>query len=49
MVFEGVWNGRYWNCKADGYGYLKSAGDLGEYGCGSIFVPDFDDVEVLDD
>lgn len=26
-------------CRADGYGHLKSKGDPGEYGNGSIFLP----------
>ena len=37
-VFEVEWRGNYWECKADGYGHLRSRGDTGEYGNGSIFV-----------
>jgi hypothetical protein len=46
MVFDMVWNGDYWECKADGYGYLKSRGENGEYGNGSIFVQDCYGVEI---
>ena len=38
MVFDIKWTGRYWECKADGYGMLRSRGEDGEYGNGSIFV-----------
>ena len=48
MEFDGEWNGRWWNCVADGYGRLKRYGEEGEYGNGSIFVPGLDSVEVLD-
>ena len=37
----------YWDCRADGYGYLSSKGDIGDYGNGSIFVHDRDGVEVI--
>lgn len=47
MEFDGEWNGRCWYCKADGYGYLKSCGDIGEYGNGGIFVTGLDGVEIL--
>jgi len=47
MVFDVEWNGRYWNCKADGYGYLRSRGESGEYGSGSILVQEFDGVELV--
>jgi hypothetical protein len=46
MVFDVQWNGHHWDCKADGYGYLRSRGDAGEYGNGSIFVCAFDGVEL---
>lgn len=48
MIFDVEWNGKFWNCKADGYGYLKSKGDIGVYGNGSIFVTGFDYVEVIE-
>lgn len=47
MVFDVEWNGHHWNCKADGYGYLRSRGEAGEYGSGSIFVRAFDGVELV--
>ena len=46
MVFDVVWNGHYWDCRADGYGYRRSNGDNGEYGNGSIFVSKFDGVKL---
>ena len=47
MLFAGEWNGKFWICKADGYGHLKSAGDPGKYGSGSIFVSGYDSVEIV--
>ena len=47
MFFDVEWNGRWWDCKADGYGYLRSRGEDGEYGNGSIMVNDFDGVELV--
>lgn len=47
MVFSVEWNGRFWKCKADGYGHIKSRGDIGEYGNGSILVSGFNNVEIL--
>ncbi len=47
MVFEVEWKGRYWDCKADGYGMLRSRGEGGEYGNGSIFVSARDGVELV--
>lgn len=44
MVFDVEWTGRYWDCKADGYGMLRVRGEGGEYGNGSIFVHGYDDV-----
>lgn len=44
MVFDVEWNGRRWECKADGYGYLSHAG---KYGNGSIFVSGRDGVELV--
>lgn len=48
MVFDVEWDGRLWECKADGYGYQRSRGEDGEYGNGSIFVKKFDGVELVD-
>jgi len=47
MIFDAEWNGRYWDCKADGYGYLRSNGEPGEYGNGSIFVHAFEGVILI--
>jgi len=51
MEFIGRWcsSGEFWDCKADGYGHMKSSGDPGEYGNGSISVSKFDSVEILGD
>jgi len=41
MVFDIEWRDTgpgYWECKADGFGHMKSKGDSGSYGNGSIFV-----------
>ncbi len=38
MEFECEWKGSFWDCRADGYGMLRSRGEAGEYGNGSIFV-----------
>ena len=46
MIFDVEWNGHHWDCKADGYGYLRCRGEVGEYGNGSIFVSSFDGVEL---
>ena len=46
MAFEVTWNGSFWNCRADGYGHLKSRGHPGDYGNGSIFVHAFDGVAL---
>ena len=48
MVFEVVWTGTHWDCKADGYGMLRSSGEKGEYGNGSIFVKRLTDVELVE-
>ncbi len=44
MLFLGSWNGKFWNCVADGYGAMGSEGD---YGAGSIFVIHYDNVEIV--
>jgi hypothetical protein len=44
IEFECEWKGSFWECIADGYGMLRSCGDAGEYGNGSIFVHDVDGV-----
>lgn len=38
MEFDCAWKGTFWDCRADGYGMLRSRGEVGEYGNGSIFV-----------
>ena len=48
MLFEARWNGRYWDCKADGYGHLKLYGDNGDYGNGSIYVNGFTNVDIVE-
>lgn len=47
MIFDVEWDGRSWDCKANGYGYHKSLGYNGEYGNGSIFIRIFDGVELI--
>lgn len=47
MRFDVEWTGTYWICKAPGYGYMRSQGEQGEYGNGSIFVHDKDGVELI--
>jgi hypothetical protein len=43
MVFEANWNGKWWDCRADGYG------NPGKYGSGSIYVHSLDGVRSVDD
>lgn len=47
IEFTAEWNGRYWDCRADGYGHLTSRGDTGDYGNGSILVHGYDNVEII--
>jgi len=47
MLFKVEWTGTHWDCKADGYGMLRSRGEGGEYGNGSIFVSALDGVELV--
>lgn len=51
MVFDVVWDGRWWHCKADGYGELRTFDWLkGEdhYGAGKILIlNDFEAVELV--
>lgn len=47
MVFDVEWNGCFWNCRADGYGFMRSRGESGEYGNGSIYLSRFDGVELV--
>ena len=52
MIFDIEWretgkDAGYWNCKADGYGYIATRGEIGDYGNGSIFVRDKNGVEVV--
>ena len=46
-LFTAIKKNGYWDCKRDGYGHLKSRGDLGEYGNGSIFVYNKDGVDII--
>lgn len=48
-IFDVEWNGKQWVCRADGYGYLRSNGDKGEYGNGAVYVFAFDNVKLLKD
>ena len=48
MEFDAEWNGRFWDCRADGFGRRRWRGDDGEYGNGSIFVHDHGGVEFAD-
>jgi len=50
MVFDAEWSGRWWwECRADGFGRLRSRGETGGYGNGSIFVHSHDGVTVVDE
>jgi hypothetical protein len=46
MIFEVTWNGRYWDCRANGFGQI-TVGALDQYGNGSIFVNDFNGVLLV--
>ena len=46
-LFEALWTGKWWDCRRDGYGMLKSENQIGEYGNGSIFVFHKDGVEIV--
>jgi hypothetical protein len=48
-VFDAEWNGRYWDCRADGHGRRTWLNEPGGYGNGSIFVSNLEGVTVLDD
>jgi len=43
MFFDVEWNGSFWACEAPGYGSKE------DYGYGSIFAKDFDDVLVVEE
>lgn len=43
MEFEAEWTGKYWDCRADGFGLKEGGG----YGNGSIFAFGMDAVEVV--
>lgn len=47
MLFVVEWNRHYWECRADGYGYLRSSGQNGDYGNGSILISKYEDVTLL--
>ncbi|BCG50227.1 hypothetical protein [Ralstonia phage RP13] len=44
MPFEGVWNGRYWDLRAHGFGKF---GERDSYGNGSIYVGPYEGVEII--
>lgn len=48
-VFDAKWNasGKYWDCRADGFGAMESNGIKGTYGNGSIFVFEKNGVEEV--
>lgn len=49
MIFDVTeWNGKWWDCAADGFGYGIERTNPGEYGNGSVFVFDEDGVEFVD-
>jgi hypothetical protein len=47
MKFSVEWKGTYWDCKAPGYGYMRSRGEQGDYGNGSIFVHEKDGIVMV--
>ena len=49
MEFDVEWNGKFWDCRADGIGRRSWLGESGGYGCGSIFVHDKNGIEVIYD
>jgi hypothetical protein len=48
MEFDADWNGRWWDCRADGFGRRTWLGETGGYGNGSIFVHDINGVAFAD-
>jgi hypothetical protein len=49
MEFDAEWTGRWWDCRADGYGRRSWKGEAGGYGNGSIFVYSRDGVTIVDE
>lgn len=49
MVFDAEWNGKAWECRADGYGRRAWCGETGNYGNGAIIVFGYEGVTVLDE
>jgi len=47
MVFDVLWDGFRWECRANGYGRRAWEDEVGGFGNGPIFVKDYDDVEVI--
>lgn len=47
MLFVVEWNSYHWECIADGYGHLRSSGQNGDYGNGSILISKYEDVTLL--
>jgi hypothetical protein len=48
MIFNAKWSGKYWDCRADGFGARKYLGEEGGYGNGPIFAFGIDSVEIID-
>jgi hypothetical protein len=49
MEFDAEFDGRFWECRADGHGRKSWLGEPGGYGSGCFTVFDRDGVKVLDD
>lgn len=49
MIFDAVWDGRFWDCRADGFGARRWEGEAGEYGNGSITVIGMGGVEIANE
>lgn len=49
MEFDAEWDGRHWNCRADGFGRRAWLCEPGGYGNGSITVLSAGGVTLLDD
>jgi hypothetical protein len=48
MVFDAEWNGRHWECRANGFGRRTRVGLPSEYGNGALYVFCRDSVTLLD-
>lgn len=49
MVFDAEWTGRWWECRADGFGRQSWLGETGGYGNGSICVHDINGVRPAEE